>query len=132
MTEKEKIRAEVERLRALTADPISNPFDLVLHFIDSLPEEKVSEDLNEAAIKYCNEIEERNHSTLLGIEKGFIRGAQWKEQQMISTAVEAEITDIRTYKHENEVDFTLMLEKGIVPYEIGEEVKLLIVKEDEK
>lgn len=48
---------------------------------------------------------------------------------LMKDAVEASATDIRTYKEENEVDFTIMLEKGIIPYELEQEVKLIIIKE---
>ena len=48
---------------------------------------------------------------------------------LMKDAVEAAVTDIRTYKKENEVDFTIMLEKGIIPYELEQEVKLIIAKE---
>ena len=55
---------------------------------------------------------------------------QEMKQQMMKDAVDACVTDIRTYKEDNEVDFTVMYEKGIIPYEIEQEVKLIIIKED--
>ena len=82
-------------------------------------------------------------------DKALLDGAKWQEEkdneekvltykhgfedckeQMIKYAVDACVTDIRTYKKENEVDFTVMYEKGIIPYEIEQEVKLIIIKED--
>lgn len=57
-------------------------------------------------------------------------GMQLQKEQMMAIAIDASVTDIRTYKEENEVDFTVMYEKGIIPYEIEQEVKLIIIKED--
>ena len=56
-------------------------------------------------------------------------GMEYAKEQMLKDAVEAAVTDIRTYKNENEVDFSVMYEKGIIPYELEQEVKLIIVKE---
>lgn len=59
----------------------------------------------------------------------FVRGAQWMYEKMMKDAVEATVTEIRAYKEENEVDFTVMYDKGINPFEIEDEVKLIIIKE---
>ena len=154
----------------------------ILGFIDSLPKEPVSEDLNVAAMMHYKDVLEYEAKTGLkpAYMTSFKAGAQyqksvfeknrlaacdrltkeeaereqdfvdkvllgehrqptysdaigygikWQKEQMMKAAVDATITDIRTYKEENEVDFTLMFEKGIIPYEIEQEVKVIIIKE---
>ena len=56
-------------------------------------------------------------------------GALLQKEQMMKDAIDATVTSIREYREENEVDFTIMLEKGIVPYVSEEDVKLIIIKE---
>lgn len=55
--------------------------------------------------------------------------AQWQREQMMKDAIDATVTSIREYREENEVDFTIMLDKGNVPYVSEEDVKLIIIKE---
>ena len=74
---------------------------------------------------------QRDQSTIeLAEDHAMFAGMEKMKEQMMKDAVEATVTDIRTYKHENEVDFTIMLDKGIIPYETEEELKLIIIKED--
>lgn len=115
MTEEEKIRAEVERLRALTADPISNPFDLVLHFIDSLPEEKVSEDLEEAAEEYASVYKQVGYDEdhILSVSDSYIAGADWQKEHTIDKACEWLKENMNKYIHHNYVTDALDVEKGI-------------------
>ena len=98
--------------------------------IDSLPEEPVSRCLEEAAEEYTSTgyefFDSMGHPH---VAPAFKAGAQWQKEQMIKDAVDACVTDIRTYKEENEVDFTVMYEKGIIPYEIEQEVKVIVIKE---
>ena len=51
-------------------------------------------------------------------------------QQLMKRVESAGVTDIRYYKDETEVDFTVMYEKGVIPYETEDQVKLIIIKED--
>lgn len=64
----------------------------ILNFIDSLPEEKPSEDLEEAASRggfdYVDEIEAKapglpwnDHDVEFGYRDGFIAGAEWQKKQ---------------------------------------------------
>ena len=151
MTDKEKTLAFIEERIKWNEDMMQRdpkPSDIgrieeakcIRRFIDSLQEEPVSEDLEEALEEFIDSIMghiEFNSATPFAaeyvvklLEEAFKAGAKWKEQQMIKDAVDACVTDIRTYKKENEVDFTVMYEKGIIPYEIEQEVKLIVIKEE--
>ncbi len=101
MSNIEKIKAEIERQRRFIEglfiegdnsfyDGQDDAYNHLLAFIDSLPEEKPSEDLEEAADKYSNENEYMDvgfcvepiyigHKT----EKAFIAGAEWQKEQMM-------------------------------------------------
>lgn len=114
----------------------------------------VSEDLEEAAdnalnnvlntheivnVRSCLEMfkfgakwqEEQDQSTIeLAEDHAMLAGMEKMKEQMMAKAIDATVTDIRTYKKENEIDFTIMLEKGIVPYELEDELKVIVIKED--
>jgi hypothetical protein len=67
MTDKEKIRAEVERLkmeydkesifRTVRGDTAREVFGKLLSFIDSIPEEPVNEDLDDEIVDWCNHLD---------------------------------------------------------------------------
>lgn len=90
----EKIKAEIERLkidylnRSYTFVPAT--MQQLLEFIDSLPEEKQPEDLEEAAEKYsdkyCSDWAYR-----LEYEAAFIDGGKWQKEQMMKEAMVSEI-----------------------------------------
>jgi hypothetical protein len=143
MTDKvQKIREEVVRLKSLIGnnsflsdywkgcnDGREDVCDELISIIDSLQEEPLSEDLEEAAFDYAEACKYEGGEKLLSVEH-FRAGANWQKQQMMKDATDACVTDIRTYKEETEVDFTVMYEKGIIPYEIEQAVKLIIIKDD--
>ena len=103
MTQKELIRQEIERLKGICMVQIkANPgqtfpfimemtgYDKLLTFIDSLPEEKPSEDLEEAASRggfdYVDNIVHESpghrwndHDVEFGYRDGFIAGAKWQK-----------------------------------------------------
>ena len=106
-------------------------------YIDSLQEEPVSEELEKAAEKssYCEYLEEvlsNDDKEVLKsrLRNNFKTGVQWQKRKMMKDAIDATITGIRIYKEENEVDFTVMLEKGIVSYELEQEVKIIVIKDE--
>ena len=85
MTEKEKIRALIERRRIawLYGVSVEAKFKCeeckdILESIDSLQEEPVSEELEKASIIHSEIV--RNTSV---IDEDFIAGAQWQKQQMM-------------------------------------------------
>ena len=98
---------------------------------NSLTQEPVSDDLEEAADDALNSV--LNTHEIVNVRsclEMFRFGANWQKEQMMAKAIDATVTDIRTYREENEIDFTIMLEKGIVPYELEEELKVIVIKED--
>lgn len=89
MSDKDKIRQEIERRKKenmyddlpITIGRYYEDRDL-LAFIDSLPDEKPSEDLEEAAQEYAIPF----NDTTYGCEysyKGFIAGAEWQAKQLL-------------------------------------------------
>lgn len=86
------IRNEVERLheeyRGNTNDwKVRRVLRTILFFIDSLAEEPVSEDLEEAAKEYANSIAQHEHNKLYSIAD-FIAGANLQKERMIDKACE--------------------------------------------
>ena len=104
MTDKiELIKAEIERRKSLADKQINNLYFLarsdayaeLLNFINSLEEEPVSEDLEEAAIIYLKEnwdVDNVYEEDDLGIRNAFKAGAQWQKlktkKEVIDNAVE--------------------------------------------
>ena len=156
MSNIEKIRQEIERLKSKNTewrerinseDGYSYESDVCCGyeeaiedfetFIDSLPEEKSSEDLEVTASRlgfdYVDNIvhespEHRwnDHDVEFGYRDGFIAGAKRTKEQMMKGAVEAEI--------ENASFGILYLRKnlGAEGYLTGDKVKVIVIKEDEK
>jgi len=140
MTQKDLIKAEIERLKkelekgnyyldsAEAATGYELALDDLLSFIDSLPEEPVSEDLEEAKEAYCNEHNDdcfdATGDYCPHIRKAFVAGAEWQKQQMMKEAVEGEVVkDLHGKLHvkTNAVSDTL--------YHFGDKVKVLIIPE---
>ena len=102
MTDKEKIRAEIER-RIEELQPCNTRENLrahgaiagyyqILSFINSMQEEPVSEDLEEAASRYANEeynrkspatLPDRCRGCYAPLIYAFKAGAKWQEKQDI-------------------------------------------------
>jgi uncharacterized protein YihD (DUF1040 family) len=93
MSDKELIKQEIKRIKEHTAKcgyPVLGDFeygnregrnfvcDKLLSFIDSLPEESASEDLEEAAYKYCEKV---NHRQTDIITDSFKAGAEWQREK---------------------------------------------------
>lgn len=97
MTIKEKIKAEVERLKGLY-DDMTNVgsvvcviFEKLLSFIDSITEEPVSKELNQAAEEYAKG--EGLENALGGWEDmsdAFKAGAQWQKEKDSSPSKDLE------------------------------------------
>lgn len=95
MADREIIRAEIERLKLCTMDEHMgfyseaaeaeyNALCNIEHFIDSLQEEPVSEDLQESAETYTNRRENEKFDVGEGygmddVENAFKAGAQWQK-----------------------------------------------------
>jgi len=91
MTDKEKIRAEIERWMGLCPE-CGHVLGKLCDFIDSIqiepticnafdkikiPQEPASKDLEQAAKEYADE-----QSVQAGIQSAFIAGTNWQKQQM--------------------------------------------------
>lgn len=100
MNKVEKIKAEIDRLQSSTLDENSNfksqydqgIFDglsLIDNFIDSLEEEHVSNDLEEASVNYAATglfLPNGKEMIYFQVEKAFKAGAQWQKKQIIDKA----------------------------------------------
>ena len=86
MTDKEKIRAEIERRKKEAYGTEWGwavqcaTYDEILSFIDSLPEEPVSEDLEKAAKVYADNITDKV-GYKLQLRRAVVYGAKWKEKR---------------------------------------------------
>lgn len=102
MSNIEKIKAEIERQRGLIEglfiegdnnfyDGQDDAYNHLLAFIDSLPEEKPSEDLKEAAEEYADKHGFRvpydgsnnyyDDVDVKASKEGFLAGAEWQKKQ---------------------------------------------------
>jgi hypothetical protein len=127
MSNIEKIKAEIERLMKETD---TSQFGIggrcmcriILDFIDSLPEEKPSDELEEAAESY--EEEQLSDYGYRGEWSGaFIAGANWQKEQMLKDAVEGTA-------HPEDCEIWVNLLGYGYKYNDGDKVKIIIVKED--
>ena len=139
MTDKEKIRAEVERLkmeydkesifRTVRGDTAREVFGKLLSFIDSIPEEPVNEDLDDEIVDWCN------HLDYVDFDYEAIRDAarhiaNWQKEQMMQKAVEATVCEM-SEQHGRMVCawFGCKTEEY---YDLDDKVKVILIKEEEK
>jgi len=126
MTDKEKIRAEIERLKESgCASPIVI-CDTLLAFIDSMQEKPVTDDLEEAARKYeenRNDLDARSDNEV--VRRAFVAGANWQKHQMMKDAIEGYVDML-------EFPDKTWIELSAIPKDLkdGDKVKLTIIKED--
>lgn len=133
------ICAEIERMKYPTsikeAAAIQDVLNDLLNFIDSLPEEKPSKDLEEAAEKWCKEngrgfvLRDKSAYYIGETLPAFKAGAQWQKEQIMDEAIEGEVQVVTTkagWRHSFQV---------FAPYDgemhTGQKV-IIIVKEDEQ
>ena len=131
--EVQAIRAEVERRKKICEGVFERESDTyyqgkavaygeLLSFIDSQPEEKPAEDLEEAANEYANQ----DCVAFISRKRGFIAGAEWMRKQMMKKAVDAQVVkDTHGFFH---------IKSDCVDgakYKFGEWVKIIILKDDE-
>ena len=98
MRKVEKIKAEIERLKNELSDnkerlslreiiAVNNCYNNLLLFIDSLEEEPVNNDFEEAACEYDNSHIDDNNLA-------FKAGAEWQKERMLNNAIEREVKEI--------------------------------------
>lgn len=146
MTTIEKIKAEIERRiehykewvefyksRGTKSDydeTVLGAYSDLLSFISTLESEKpVPADLEEAADKYAKKTMKIVANGLfdnVGRANGFIAGAKWDREQVMKEAVETVVS--------LEAGGFPVVEFGVGKFglKVGDKVKVIIVKEDEK
>ena len=141
MTQIEQIKAEIERLKAEIPyhENAWSVLDKLKTFINSLPAEQASEDLEKAAKKYA--VAKHHDKTLQDIVAiDFIAGANWQKEQMMKGFC----YETKVYRDEEgdgidtPIESWLALENNEITnlpnigLKEGDKVKILIVKEDEQ
>ena len=127
MTDKEKIRAEIERLynenkerHSIEGISACTQLHKVLSFIDSMPEEPVNEDLEEEWKRYITSEEYLNDIPGgLPVARHF---AKWGKYQIMKTAVGA-VVKYDNFGH-------LIVRVDDIGVKSGDEIKIRIFKED--
>ena len=135
MTQIEKIKAEVERLKEICKTNIiytkessfaftmeMTGYDKILSFINSLPQEEVSEEFELAAERYACKFSSSKYGHDK-IKKAYTAGANWQKEQMMAKAVDGEVG----YWNIRGLSVNMELPSK---YKEGDKVKLIIVKED--
>lgn len=144
MTDKEKIKQEIERLYNLYE--LANDYQrmgacsTILDFIDSLPEEPVSEDLEEAAEMFYDNCDISksswwNEGVLYKMSESketFIAGAEWQKQQMMKDSVHAWVNTYESVEnpYDNEVSFITNLSPS--KFRNEETAQIIIVKTEQQ
>ena len=149
MTDKEKIRAEIEKKIKVfspfthqgsdTCGKIIRQLESLVSFIDSLPEEPVSEDLEEAAIMHYKDVMEYEVKTGLkpSYMTSFKAGAKWQKEQMMKDVIlETTVVIEKDGSAEdfNEVECSYYEDSEILEVpkwaKDGDKVKVIVIKED--
>ena len=149
MTDREKIRAEVERLKENHERNLKKPMergrigyahgcvdccDRILSFIDSLPEE-TDDGLEEAAERYAE------NEMMDGLaERAFTDGAKWQKRKMMEGVESGEVSAV--YKFDDIVTINVVNGGLNTPLYLrlskykglkeGDKVKIIIVKANEQ
>ena len=163
MIDREEIRAEIERRRNIVNNSalqmkdvdkrnhyseMVEEYDDILRFINSLPEEPVSEDMWEASKQYAlrqvfastdAEMTEQAYLSLRlfsGFEIAVAHkdGAQWQKEQMMKDAKDGVITF--DYYGDNDKIYGCIAHDSFCLEELGlkdgDKVKLIIIKEEKQ
>lgn len=142
MTDKEKIRAKIERLRKsyqikyqeldCTSPEIMsvcakrNLCQDILSFIDSMQEEPVSEDLEEAAQRYNEDMSWCWEAPKYPHLEAFKAGANWKKERIMANSTNATIG----LPYENKYGGYTHLIDVLRPLPVGKNKIAIIFKED--
>ena len=141
MTDKEKIREEVERLMNELIQEKKKGFGSdaddacilelqnVLTYIDSLQEEPISEDLNTAAKAYADNTTEKV-GYKLQLRRAVCFGANWQKEQMMAKAVVYEVkVDAGGYPYIPQMEL-YDYDKDIPLANEGDKYKVILIKEE--
>ena len=145
MTQIEKIKAEIERriaaLEKCGADKTEgydgeiSGLKRLLHFINSLQAEPVSEELEEAAKHYLysnilyDDVYVGNPTDKDCIEM-FKAGAEWQKGKMLKDAVDATIAHYYSRGDGSATGRVIFCADNLKDFKTQDKVKLIIVKED--
>jgi len=103
----------------------------ILKYINSIQEEPVSDDFEEALTKEWKGYNDRGAATVDALEdntqeltfaKGFYRGAKWKNEQMMAKAIE-KVADYTM----SVPSIHMSLPLGV---EVGDKVKVIVIKDN--
>lgn len=139
MNDKQKIKAKIEKLkseynkesyfRTVRGDTAREVLDKLLSFIDSIPEEPVSESLKRAADSYASTFCENSRKVAY---EAYKMGAKWKEKQLMEDALYCSII-----MHPNDRFANYSVSAYVPPLHPastyisnGDKVKIIIIKED--
>ena len=136
MTDKEKILAEIERLINDLGEQRDINLEDLRDFINSLPEEPVSEDLEEAAKEHAVERFRTTRDEFLA-EKckwSFKAGAQWQKQQMMAKAVDGvvhhfEKCGVASVHYNDPTGVPMAYFTSPEGLSAGDKVKIIVIKE---
>ena len=139
MTDKvQKIREEIEKLksrliRGACASQIAmetyckeEAYNEVLAILDSMKEEPVSDDLEDYALQYAGHYAPYD-SCMQEVKDAVKAGSNWKEQQMIANAIDAEVLenyDGKVIKYDDTI-----LDKKLSGCKVFDKVKVIVIKE---
>ena len=151
MTDKEKIKEEIEKLKNKqlsifskgesveicgTALTCIGTYNQLLSFINSLPEEH-NEDLEEAADQYAlrdSQAYKGVHCTYVDDKIAFKAGAEWQKQQMVKDAVEGEVrkgyvgNQIIVHSKDGSAKYVAFDASYADAFCVGDKVKIIILK----
>jgi hypothetical protein len=138
----QKIRKELARLKEETSIGLSEHkngveqgrmeiINALSIFLDSMQEEPVSEDLEEAVnayIGYAPEVDEC--SSVYGKRKAFKAGAKWQKEKMTKDTIKTTIVDSWKYGQDPDHSIRPAIHQRIDGYKAVDKVKIIILKED--
>ena len=154
MTDKEKFRQEVEKLKsnlmygacssqiAMETRCKEEAYNEVLAILDSMQEEPVSEELEDAASSFARKDSEEisNPADFYYIVANKVRifkaGAKWQKEQMTTKSIEAVVSqvpcanEIILYNPSSVDYYYLPQEMNKLGLNKGDKIKLVIIKED--
>lgn len=133
MTDKKKldaIRAEIHRLVNVRGYDREMANDL-LAFMDSLPNETVSEDLGEYLYELSKQFPEVSFAKLSRIG---VRVAKWQKEQMMAKAKSGTVQKDNQVIFDNgtymDLDPSMQLKPSFVGLKEGDRIKVIVIKED--
>ena len=143
MTDKEKIIVEIERQKKhlntnyLDENGALIAYNHIIDYINSMPEEPVSEDLEETAHTYAANNGGRWLTDDIGIKifafnpqevkDAFKAGAQWQKKQMMSKAIDALV---HTFDNGYIRVGTQLLANNKYGLKAGDKVKVILIKDE--